>query len=69
MSKPDFKILADAHGLTGFLKGLSEGVEHWRPDDISQGMLDGLQFALARAHAKSERVANFISELAEGEGK
>lgn len=69
MSKPDFKILADAHIVCGALRGTSEAISFWKPDEVTQGMIDRAQAFLADLHAKSERVANFISELAEGEGK
>jgi hypothetical protein len=63
--KPDFKILADAHIVSGCLRGLSEGVAFWMPEDITEELVARHAALLADLHAKSERVADYLSNKAQ----
>jgi hypothetical protein len=68
MSTIPTKVLTNAHIVTGCLRGLSEGLKYWRPDEVTQDMIDRLQTSLDDLRVKSGDIADYLFEqVQEGE--
>jgi hypothetical protein len=62
------KVLTNAHIVSGCLRGLSEGIKYWMPNEVTQDMIDRLQASLDDLRVKSGDVADYLSsKVQEGE--